>query len=669
MHEPVAAGTDATDIGELMRNGISSLSRGAYEDALEHFSGVLMWDQHCVDALSARGLSLTALGRCEEALACFEQALQLDPRHAGSLVNRGLALIRLGRLGDAIEAFDRALEIDSQQAGTFNNRGYACTGLGRLHEALECYHKALLLQPGHVEALRNRGVTLTLLGQHAEALECFDAVLQSLPAQREVLSRRADSLLALGRNEEALAALKQVLEIDPRSAEALCRCGYGYASLGRHQEALACQDQALALNPRHLEAWNQRGLALSYLYRFDEALSSFQRALEIDPQHAVALHNSGLILARLERDEEALDFFERALAVAPAQAVTWVNRGVSMGRLFRLDEALASYERALDLDPEQGDARCNRAMILLSRGEFNEGFREYESRLHSEFFKDFKFHSQAPAWLGEQPVEGRRILLHHEQGLGDSIQFARYACLLAARGAHVVLYVPATLEQLMRTLPLAERMQIVSDGDPLPEHDLRCLLMSLPLALGTTPDTVPAEVPYLRAEPARSRHWADQLGPRSAKRIGVVWAGRQADPINYARDVPLRTMLPLFNLDADFISLQKDVPARDRDLLMITSRLRRFGELTADFADTAALVDQLDLVIAADTAVAHLAGALGKPVWIMNRLNSCWRWMHERSDSPWYPSARLFRQKTLGDWQGVLDEVRAAASAFVADRG
>jgi hypothetical protein len=270
--------------------------------------------------------------------------------------------------------------------------------------------------------------------------------------------------------------------------------------------------------------------------------------------------------------------------------------------------------------------------------------------------------------LGASSPSGKTILVHHEQGLGDTLQFIRYVPLLARAGARVVLRLPAALLEIMRTLEGVA--QIVSDTDPLPAHDLHCPVMSLPLAFGTTMQTIPAGVPYLRADPARTDRWGACLGTKLRPRIGLVWAGRQRPPINYARDLPLAALRPLLQLDAEFLSLQREMAPADSIALASMRGISRHGDALGDFADTAALLANLDLVIAADTSVVHLAGAMGTPVWVMNRYAPCWRWLRGRTDSPWYPTARLFRQTSFGDWAGVVAQIGQALTAVLgSDKG
>jgi tetratricopeptide (TPR) repeat protein len=370
----------------------------------------------------------------------------------------------------------------------------------------------------------------------------------------------------------------------------------------------------------------------------------------------------GFALGKMGRPEEGLRFVDRALSLRPDYADAHYRRGYLLCWLDRLTEALATFEQILAVDPNHQDARCDRSLVLLARGDYAEGFQQYESRWLTRGAAS-RPPTEAPLWLGLNSLEGKTILVFSEQGLGDVLQFSRYAALLAHRAAAVILRVPEPLVQLMRSLSGAVR--VIGEAEPLPAHDFQCPLLSLPLAFATRLETIPAQVPYLHCAPQDAARWAAALGPKCKPRIGIAWAGRQVAPLTRVRDVALEALRPLLELDAQFISLQQTVPERDRALLESLT-LARHGEELRDFADCAGLIENLDLVISVDTAVVHLAGALGKPVWLMNRKASCWRWLRGRDDSPWYPTLRLFRQQQLHDWTGVVRDVVSALRQWLA---
>jgi tetratricopeptide (TPR) repeat protein len=526
-----------------------------------------------------------------------------------------------------------------------------------------------------VQTLLEEGRAAFAHGEPQRALACFAKILELNPRNTAALNNRGLVLGHVRQIDAALRCFRQVLEIDPDDVIALVNGGIALAHLGHSAVSVDWYARAIAIDPRHVEAWMCRGQALQLLDRPAEALECFNAVLQIDPRNIDAYLNLGRLFESLHRHAQAqmcfgealnyqhrypqaLAHFDRLLAAGALDAPALVGRAVALAGLDRNAEALQCLEQALRIEPDLPFAISNRSCLLLTEGSLQEGFRGLEVRWRMAPFKQQKLDTPAPLWLGGGFPAGHTILVHHEQGLGDTLQFIRYVPLLARRGARVVLRLPAALLEIMRTLEGVA--QVVSNAAPLPAHDLHCPVMSLPLAFGTSMQTIPADIPYLRADPLRTAQWRATLGARLRPRIGLVWAGRHRPPVNYARDVPLAALRPLLELDADFISLQKEVAPADSIALASMPGIARHGEALGDFADTAALVANLDLVIAADSSVVHLAGALGKPVWVMNRYAPCWRWLRGRSDSPWYPSARLYRQAAFGDWAGVVEQIRQA---------
>jgi len=539
-------------------------------------------------------------------------------------------------------------------------QGIACIGRGDHTGALRCFDAIAAIQPAHLGALQGRGLALTSLNRFDEAADCFAAALLIAPDNRHALFGRGFALAKLQRFVEAAPCFVRILAVEPDHFDALLCLGIALRSLHRYREAELCLARVLQLDGEHLAALLNRGLALGNLERHREALECFERILSIDPRHAKAMLNRSVALGRLELHEEALTCAEQAVLLDPDDAGVHAQKGFELASLNRHEEALPCLEQARAIDPDHADALEHRGFVCLALGMLGEGFRARESRWRVPPLKGTGLNTTAPLWLGDADLAGCRILLQHEQGFGDTLQFVRYAPLLAQRGAEVILRVPAALASLLAGIPGVAR--VVAEPALAPAHDCYCPMMSLPLAFGTDMDSIPASVPYLQAEPALIAGWRRRFDAAARRpRIGVAWAGRQYGRISSPRDMPLRALLPLFELDADFVCLQKEIPAADRALLDSLPRLLRFGETLRDFADTAALIDALDLVIAVDTAVVHLAGALGRPVWIMNRFASCWRWLRHRPDSPWYPGARLFRQSAAGDWEDVVARVRRAA--------
>jgi tetratricopeptide (TPR) repeat protein len=629
-----------------------------FDEALASYDRALAVQRNHAGALCNRGVTLHELRRFDEALASYDRALAMRPDDAEALFNRGVTLQELNRIEEALASYDRALALQLDQADAFNNRGNALRQLKRFEEALASYDQALALKSDYFDALNNRGVTLHELKRFPEALASYDRALALRPDHAGALNNRGITLHELKRFEEALASYDRALALRPDQAEAFSNRGNALRQLKRLDEALASYDQALALKPDYFDALNNRGVTLHELKRFDEALASYDQALALKPDYFNALNNRGATLLELKRFPEALASCDRALALRPDHWPALTNRGVTLHQLRQLDEALVCYDHALALNPGYVDGHFYKALLHLLKGDYNAGWREYEwrrLRWKEENLTLFRRDFTQPLWLGQTAIEGKTIRLHAEQGFGDTIQFCRYVPLVAARGARVLLEVPPQLKDLLASLDgVAE---VISTQNELPDFDLHCPLVSLPLALGTRLESIPAQVPYLSVPPNSVRKWTSVVGPKRNLRIGVVWSGSSGNKGDTIRSISLRSLLPLANLDAEFVSLQKDVRAGDAALLQERSDLVHLGDKLNTFADTAAVIANLDLVISVDTSVAHLAGALAKPVWILLPFLPDFRWLLDREDSPWYPTARLFRQQAPGDWSGVISRV------------
>lgn len=446
------------------------------------------------------------------------------------------------------------------------------------------------------------------------------------------------------------------------AADAGLHYSFGNALLASGDAARAevCYAAALALEPHHAEALNNRGTALRSLGRAAEAAASYRAALALRPEFAGTHNNLGSALLALHQPAAAVAALEQALALQPDYAEACNNMGGALLALDRPAEAVPWFRRALALDPAQSQARLGEGLALLTLGEFGPGWAAYEARwLDPQFCRDERAYD-ATLWLGDPPVPDGGIVLHAEQGLGDAIQFARYAPLLRARGAHVVLEVQPSLVALLR--PLAD--QVVAAGSQLPPHRWHCPLMSLPLAFGTELSTIPGTVPYLAADPARVAYWSGVPGPRHVPRVGIALSGSPEHPDDALRSIPAATLLPLLALPGvAFVLAQTDL--RPADAAVLPAAVALHGLAVRDFSDTAALLATIDLVISVDTSVAHLAAALRLPTWILLQRSADFRWLRGCHTSPWYPTARLFRQGADEAWDDVVARVVAALGAWL----
>jgi Tfp pilus assembly protein PilF len=425
---------------------------------------------------------------------------------------------------------------------------------------------------------------------------------------------------------------------------------------GRLGEARECYERAIALRPDHAQANNALAVLLSPTDP-EQALACFRRAIAARPAYADAYNNMGILLHGLGRHAEAVASYRQALAIKPDHADAHNNLGLALRDLDRHADALRCFELAQAIEPDHVDAHVNEALVRLAFGDYAAGWKQYAWRLHTAAFSKGRKRPAQPLWLNQFDISGRTILLHGEQGLGDTIQFARFVPRVAALGAKVVLAVQRPLTALMAGL--ASVSVIRGQGDPVPAFDAFCPLPSLPLAFKTTVETIPADVPYLAAPADRLAKWRPVLEPLARPRVGLMWT-RGGSPQDH-RSLPLRFLLPLLERrDVQFVALQKELPDAEMAMFQSTGVPGFLGERLADLADTAAIIAMLDLVITIDTSIAHVAGALGKPMWVLLPFSADWRWLRGRSDSPWYPTARLFRQPAPGDWQGAVRRVAEA---------
>jgi tetratricopeptide (TPR) repeat protein len=521
--------------------------------------------------------------------------------------------------------------------------------------------------PQSTESLTHRAVALFRNQQWQEALTCFDQIAISRPQSAEIHNYRARALESMSRHEEALQCLDLALAIDPTNIADLRNRAVVRTKLDRLPDALLDYDAALSRRPDDPDLLVRRAMVLNQLDRREEALRDVDRAALLAPNVPDILNSRVIILDNLGRYIDALNDIDRMLSLQPDHIDAINNSGMLLARMGRFKEALTCYNRSLALKPDQAQPQYNCSLIRLAMGDWIRGFQEFEARWNTAPLNKTRLTGLGPLWLGgDEDLNGKTILLYHEQGYGDTLQCVRYVPLIAQRGAKVVLAVPPALATLMRSLQGVSA--VVAGAMQLPKHDYQCPLMSLPLAFRTTPDTIPGCVPYLSADRNRIDAWSERLGRRTKPRIGLAWGGRRYAPINYPRDVSVAALRPLLLLDAEFISLQKEVSEADQSALKRFPQIQLFGDALEDFTDTAALIENLDLVITVDTAIAHLAGALGKPVWLLNRYASCWRWLQDRTDSPWYPTLRQFRQSTVGDWTFVASAVRDALHDFLREQ-
>jgi tetratricopeptide (TPR) repeat protein len=600
------------------------------------------------------GISLHRRGELSAAQAIYREILGACPRHFDALHLSGVVAAQTSNPRLAAELIWKAIEVDPNHAGAYCDLGSALRQLDQMDAALLSYDKAISLDPGFAQAYLNRGNTLRLLRRPDAALRDYEQAIEISPAYAEAHFLKAELLRGARRWDEALASLDAAIAHRPGYVEAFVNRGIVLKERGELGAALASFDRALSLDGRCTEALSNRGVLLAQLKQPDLALESFDRAISMRPDYAEAYCNKGNVLRELDRFDAALMCYERAIGHKPVFAEAHSSRGVALAQQRRFEAAFASFDTAISQMPDYADAYMNRAMASLMLGRLESGWRDYEWRRKrastSATYARREF--TVPNWLGDAPIAGRTVLLWWEQGLGDTLQFCRYAPLVAQMGGNVVLEVQPQLQGVLSALPGIARL--AGPGDALPDIDYHCPLMSLPLAFGTTLATIPRSGGYLTGDAARVHHWRRALGAAVKPRIGLVWSGSRDNRNDRNRSIALSLLLQYLPDGIQYVSLQKDVRDADRDTL--TGR-PDIMDCAVDFADTAALCECLDLVISVDTSVAHLSAALGRRTWILLSFNADWRWLLERDDSPWYDAVRLYRQDRVGDWAAALSKL------------
>jgi tetratricopeptide (TPR) repeat protein len=565
-------------------------------------------------------------GRLQAAEQIYRQILAVEPDQADAWHLLGVVAAHTGRPAMAVEHIRRAIALSGDQAVFHANLGNVLLDQGKLDEALACYGRALALNPNLAEVHHQRGLALAAQGKLDAAIACYRRAVEIRPGD-------AESHYTLG------AALQKQEQVDA---------------------ATACYRRALQLKPDYPEAHNNLGAVLKEQGKLDEAAACCRRAVELKPDFAEAYNNLGVVLNDQEKLDEAVACCRRAVELKPDDSEALNNLGNGLKDQGRLDEAVACYRRALELRPNYAGAHANLGLAWLLTGDWQRGWPEYEWRWRTKQLQPRPF--AQPLWDGSSPA-GKTILLYAEQGLGDTLQFVRYAPLVKSLGAMVIVECQRPLRPLLASCAGVDRL--VAHGDELPAFDTHAPLLSLPGILRTALDSVPAAVPYLAAMPALVEAWGEKLRDLRGFKVGINWQGRPGAGSWRARNVPLRQFAALAAMEGvRLVSLQKG-PGRGelaevREHFPVFDPGEDVDQAAGAFMDSAAIMMHLDLVITSDTAVPHLAGALGVPVWVALPFAPDWRWMLDRPDSPWYPTMRLFRQRERGDWQGVFAEIEAA---------
>jgi tetratricopeptide (TPR) repeat protein len=654
------------DFGARHLLGIVLLLRNAPTEAEQHLAHAVQLAPAMPVAHYNHGNALMALGRAADAIGSYDRAIALKPDFAEALYNRGNAQAALGQADAAIASYRAALAQRPDLVDAWNNLGQALIAQGRHAEALQALDRALARQPAHAGALNNRGAALLALGRPEDALESCDRAVAAAPASPEAHDSRGLALQELGRLDDAVASHGRAIALVPAFARAWCHRAGALRRAGQLEIALRDASQAVALRPDLAETFDTRGTILNELQRYDEALADYAHALSLDPDLAEAHNNLGNVLHDLGRYDDALASLQRAIALRPAYAEAFDNQGMVLQDARRLDEARVAYDTAIALKPGYPEAHKRRATLRLLQGDFAGGLADYDvaGRAHhaTEGLPGVRW------WTG-QPLAGQTIALHEANGIGDTLQFLRYVPRLLALGADVAFVGPPRLFRLLRSaMPQLRCVAPRSDT----AFDWQCDLWSLPHRFGTTLDTIPADIPYLAADPEAVARWRTWLGAGHVN-VGIAWQGKPDRKIDAGRSIPLAEFAPLARIPGvRLVSLQRGPGIEQLSHLPGgMSVLHPGDDFDAGpdaFHDTAALMQSLDLVVSSDTVIVHLAGALGRPTWLALKHVPEWRWLLDREDSPWYPTLRLFRQRTAGEWADVFDAIAGALRRLVAKK-
>lgn len=603
-----------------------------------------------------------------------------------------------GQTDLAAAAYSKVIAINGRHSRAIHNLAVIVLGLGHNDRALGLFKLATEINPQYAEAFSNWGIALKRMGQVDEAIEKYECAIEASPGSFQVLSNLADLYREQESYEKAIASYEKALKVDPNALGAHNNMGICHGKLDQYNEALACFDNALALDPNFVDALvnsantlgdlklndlaierlyraleidptvgathNNLGIALAKVGRFDEALESYEKAINLSADNSEVMNNMANALNRSGRNDEAVQKFDKLLTANSDHYSAYNNLGSTYKDMARYDDAEKNFRKSIEINPDYAEARANLGFTLLLRGQFKSGWEEFSWRGKTKGSKFKRREYDQPAWEG-QNITGKTVYVYPEQGLGDFVQFSRYASLLKGRGAKVIMEVPIPLTALLEGLKGVDSFNV--EKSPAPDFDIHVSVMDLPEQFETTLETIPAKVGYIEVDQSLTDAWSAQLADDSNFRVGVVWAGNPKHGNDHNRSLQLEQLRPLIDMSGvSFYSLQVNKDGEAKDL---------FGDQIIDlapqlttFAETAAAMNNLDLIISVDTSPLHVAGALGRPVWGLIPYIPDWRWLLDREDSPWYPTMKLFRQDEGKNWEPVIGRVTEAIAKEIHNR-
>ncbi len=628
-----------------------------FDKAIENYKQTISLRPDDYEAHLNIGNIFKELGKFEDAERNYRKLTALKPEYANAHNRLGIFLQEQGNFDESIKSLKNAISLDPGNADSHNNLGLALSKQGKHDDAVESYNNALRLKPDEFQIYSNLASTLNDSGKLEEAMTSCNKAIELNPKYAESHNNLGTILQETGQFEKAIASYKEAIELKPDDSEFHSNLGSALKELSRFEEAAESCDRAIKINPNNAEAYNNLGTVLQEECRFDEAVENYKQAIALKPDHVRAHSNLGTALQEQGYTEESILHCRQAITLDTDRAELHNNLGAVLQKQEKIDEAIMSYDRAIELDSEYAEAHLNRSFALLLTGNFKEGWTENEWRLKTNAHSLREIHK--PKWDGS-PLDGKTILVHAEQGFGDTLQFIRYLPMVQEQGGKVIFECHKNLQRLLRNFP---GIDIIVDEATMPDlnFDTHIPLLSLPGVFGTTPDSIPSGQPYITADSGISQLFSLRFGTDYYFKIGIVWAGNADNKKDHIRSCTLADFIPLLDIQGtSFYSLQKGSPSMDSDNTLRENKIVNLNDQLKDFADTAAAIENLDLIISVDTAIVHLAGALGKPVWNLLHFAPDWRWQLNREDSPWYPNMRLFRQTRLNNWTDLFKQVKNA---------
>ncbi len=620
---------------DYFQQALQQHQSGNVTDAIQHYQVLLKKHPQEAQIIYLLGTAYCQSGQLPQAIETLQQAIQLNPSNAFAYNNLGNALQEQKRKQEALECYQQAIKIKPDYVSAFYNQGNLLNELGQPQAALKSYAEALRLQPNYVDALREYGNLLRDSNQVEEALEIYAQALHYEYQNADVHFHRAIALKKLGRIHQALESYLEAARCNPHHASALYNCGNLYLDLARYPQAIERYTLALEAKPEYPEAYLNRGNAQKAIGQMQASLQDYSAAIQLRPEYADAYSNRG----NLHKDNG------------------------------RIQLALADYEQALALRPDYAEVQWNKALLLIVQGQYEQGWALYEWRLRMQSYQINCLQFPLPEWRDLSQIKDQVVLVYTEQGFGDAIQFCRYLPIVRQHCKQLIVLVHRSLLGVLQTLQCD--MTLVAKGEQLPAFDSYCPLMSLPFVCHTNLNNIPSDIPYLTATAVKQQQWQERINSSansasaSPLKVGLAWAGSAKHDNDSNRSIALQLLHDLLQVPVSWHSLQKEYRVHDHSSIRKASQLHQHQQQLQDFSDTAALISQMDLVISVDTSVAHLAGAMGKPVWILLPFAPDYRWLLERSDCPWYPTARLFRQSVLGDWTSPIQQIVQALHALL----